>query len=31
MTAFMMFPIMALVGIIAANIFGFVGQVKDSK
>jgi hypothetical protein len=31
MTAFMMFPVMAFVGIVAANICGFVGQVKDSK
>gem|GEM_PF-2116129 len=31
MTAFMIFPVMAIVGLVAANVCGFVGQTKHSK
>jgi hypothetical protein len=31
MTAFMIFPVIAFVGIVAANICGFVGQNNAGK
>jgi len=31
MTAFMIFPVMALVGIITAHVSSFLGQIKHSK
>jgi hypothetical protein len=31
MTAFMIFPVIALVGIIVAHVSSFVGQIKHSN